>query len=43
MSHGLKPIVCVGETLEERESGRADEVISGQVLAGLDGTAGTLT
>lgn len=38
LNHGLKPILCVGETLEERESGRADEVISGQTLAGLEGT-----
>jgi len=37
---GLIPIVCVGETLEERESGRTMEVIESQVngsLAGLDG------
>lgn len=40
LNHGLKPILCVGETLEERESGRADEVISEQTLAGLEGTGG---
>jgi triosephosphate isomerase len=28
---GLEPIVCVGETLEEREAGRTLEVICGQV------------
>jgi triosephosphate isomerase len=39
IGHGLKPIICVGETQEERESGRAGEVIVGQVLSGLDGTA----
>ena len=38
IAHGLKPILCVGETLEERESGRAAEVVGGQVKAGLDGT-----
>jgi triosephosphate isomerase (TIM) len=35
---GLKPIVCVGETLEERESGVTEKVVSTQVkgvLAGL--------
>ena len=33
LSHGLLPIVCVGETLDERESGRAVEVIRRQVVA----------
>lgn len=28
---GLKPVLCVGETLEEREAGRAQEVVSEQV------------
>jgi triosephosphate isomerase len=32
---GLQPIVCVGETLEQREAGRAVEVVRGQVLASL--------
>jgi triosephosphate isomerase len=32
---GLEPIVCVGETLDERKAGRAVEVVSGQVLASL--------
>jgi triosephosphate isomerase len=34
---GLKPILCVGETLEHREQGQASDVISGQVRAGLEG------
>jgi len=37
-AEGLIPIVCVGETLEEREAGKATEVVSRQVrgvLAGL--------
>ena len=38
LSYGLKPILCVGETLEQRESGRASEVIAAQVTAGLEGT-----
>jgi triosephosphate isomerase len=35
LSYGLKPILCVGETLEQRESSRAADVISGQVSSGL--------
>ena len=35
LSHGLLPIVCVGETLDERESGQAVEVIRRQVVAAL--------
>ena len=30
---GLTPIVCVGETLQEREQGRAEEIVSQQVDA----------
>jgi triosephosphate isomerase len=29
---GLEPIICVGETLDERQSGRALEVVTAQVL-----------
>ena len=36
---GLRPIVCVGETLEEREAGRIEEVVLGQVGGAL-GDAG---
>ena len=32
---GLKPIVCVGETLAEREGGKTEEVLSRQVREGL--------
>ena len=28
----LNPIVCIGETLEERDAGRAQEVVRGQVM-----------
>ena len=33
---GLTPIVCVGETLEDREAERTDEVVGGQLQAVLD-------
>ena len=33
--HGLRPIICVGETLAQRESGQAAEVIRRQVTAAL--------
>jgi triosephosphate isomerase len=34
---GLRPVLCVGETLEERESGRTGEVLHLQVVAALGG------
>ncbi|MGC9385568.1 MAG: triose-phosphate isomerase [Hydrogenovibrio sp.] len=36
LAAGLTPILCVGETLEERESGRLETVISTQMRAVLD-------
>ncbi|TCS95722.1 triose-phosphate isomerase [Hazenella coriacea] len=36
LAGGLTPIVCVGEGLEERESGQTKEVVQHQVKAGLD-------
>jgi triosephosphate isomerase (TIM) len=33
---GLNPILCVGETLEEREEGRTLEVVTAQVEAAID-------
>lgn len=42
LAAGLVAIVCVGETLEEREAGRTEAVVTGQVqgsLAGLDAAA----
>ena len=33
----LKPIVCVGETLEEREAGKAEQIITTQTRLALDG------
>ncbi len=35
--YGLKPIVCVGETLEEREEGKTIDVITKQTRLALDG------
>jgi len=35
--HGLTPIVCVGETLAEREAGRTAEVLVRQVRAAYEG------
>jgi len=37
-SSGLTPIVCVGETLEQRERGEAERVITRQVEQGLENT-----
>ena len=38
---GLRPIMCVGETLEECEEGKASDIISSQVRAGLSGVSDT--
>jgi len=35
--HQIKPIVCVGETLEQREKGKTRAVVEGQVMTGLAG------
>ena len=35
--HGMTPIMCVGETLEEREAGHTETKVLGQVRAGLAG------
>ena len=34
---GLLPIMCVGETLEEREAGQMEDVLLRQIRSGLDG------
>ncbi|MFU0783025.1 MAG: triose-phosphate isomerase [Thermoanaerobacterium thermosaccharolyticum] len=36
LSHGLKPIVCVGETLSQREDGKAFDVVREQTKKALD-------
>jgi triosephosphate isomerase (TIM) len=40
LRHGLTPIVCVGETLDERESERTEEVVVSQLDGGLAGVKG---
>lgn len=37
MSVGLIPIVCLGESAQEKAEGRADEVLANQVLTSIDG------
>ena len=36
-AHGLIPIICVGESLEEREAGKTGAVVKGHVLNGIAG------
>ncbi len=36
LSNGLKPIFCIGETLEERENGKEKEVLNMQLSGGLN-------
>jgi triosephosphate isomerase len=38
LSAGLRPILCIGETLEQRESGIAEKVIERQLLSDLNET-----
>src|SRR5918911_4406502 len=40
LAEGLSPIVCVGETLQEREANRTWEVVSRQVRGALAGMSG---
>jgi triosephosphate isomerase (TIM) len=35
LAHGIRPIVCVGETLEQREQGRTNAVVSAQLEGSL--------
>jgi len=37
LRHGLKPVLCVGETLEEREGNRTYRVLETQISGGLEG------
>lgn len=39
LAHGLEPILCVGETLEEREAGLLEKVVGTQVREGLAGVS----
>ncbi|TMW71281.1 triose-phosphate isomerase [Alteribacter natronophilus] len=37
LAAGIQPVLCVGETKDEREQGRSGEVVVSQLHAGLDG------
>jgi triosephosphate isomerase len=37
VAHGLKPIMCVGETVEQRQSNETENVLVRQARGGLDG------
>lgn len=37
LAHGIVPIICCGETLEEREAGNTEAKVSGQIRAALEG------
>lgn len=39
LQHGLSPIVCVGENLEQNEAGKTEEVVTGQIRRGFQGIA----
>ncbi len=43
LHHGLIPIICVGETLAEREAGQADAIVKAQIAGsvpdGIDGAS----
>lgn len=39
LQHGLVPVVCVGEHLEQREQNQTQDVLRSQVAAALDGVA----
>ena len=39
LGHELLPIVCVGETLEEREHGQTEQVVQREIMGGLSGLA----
>jgi triosephosphate isomerase len=39
LRHQMTPILCVGETLDEREAGSTEDKVDGQVRAGLTGVS----
>jgi triosephosphate isomerase len=39
LRHGLRPILCLGESLEEREAGRTESVVTGQLTRCLEGVS----
>lgn len=40
LKHNIKPIVCVGETLEQRESGQTNALVKNQVTKAFEGVPG---
>jgi len=42
LAQDLEPILCVGETLEEREGGKLESVVGTQLREGLKGVAATV-
>ncbi|MEM8884986.1 MAG: triose-phosphate isomerase, partial [Planctomycetota bacterium] len=40
LGHDILPILCVGETLEERDAGQMEAVIARQLAGGLEGVNG---
>ena len=39
LSHGIRPICCVGERLEQREAGETDAFVTGQIRAAFAGVS----
>ena len=39
LAHELKPIVCVGETLEQREAGETEKIVTTQIAKAFEGIA----
>ena len=37
LSVGLKPIICIGETLDQRESGKTESIVTNQIEKALEG------
>lgn len=37
LNHSLAPVLCVGELLDQREKGKAEEVVRGQLAGALEG------
>ena len=37
LAHGLRPILCIGESLKEREANHTDSIVTGQLTAALAG------
>ena len=43
LEHGLNVVLCIGETLDEREEGRLEAVMEEQLLIGLSGVDKAVT